>query len=217
MFGHGFASAGLTKAANINGISERFGGDGSMPWRIARVTAAAIVGGTISDATGGKFANGAVTAAFGQAFNGESAYSKNNSSTTVKVAEEFAVGEVIEERELLVDATMWELNNAENQAANALAEHGVTEGIKKLAGKGAGPAGVAFDVVKFESRSATYQQQFLREHIREIKNISVVNGKAFRSRIISSRSLGLKWENVGKPYTVKQNRVCVGGSACFGY
>ena len=36
-----------------------------------RVVTAAVVGGTISELTGGKFANGAVTAAFGQLLNGE--------------------------------------------------------------------------------------------------------------------------------------------------
>jgi len=35
----------------------------------AQITAAAVVGGTVSDATGGKFANGAVTAAMAYAFN----------------------------------------------------------------------------------------------------------------------------------------------------
>ena len=37
-----------------------------------RGAVAAVVGGTISKVTGGKFANGAITAAFAQAFNGES-------------------------------------------------------------------------------------------------------------------------------------------------
>jgi len=71
-FGHGFASAGLTKAMNINGISKAMGGTGSGFHAGMRIIAAAVIGGTISDSTGGKFANGAITAAFGQAFNGES-------------------------------------------------------------------------------------------------------------------------------------------------
>jgi len=35
-----------------------------------RVVTAAVIGGTVSKLTGGKFANGARTAAFAQAFNG---------------------------------------------------------------------------------------------------------------------------------------------------
>lgn len=59
-FGHGFASAGFTKAANpMIGLA---GGP------MAQGTAAALVGGTASVMTGGKFANGAVTAAFSYAF-----------------------------------------------------------------------------------------------------------------------------------------------------
>ena len=65
-FGHGFVSAGLTKAINVNNI---FGTSANL--RGVRIAAAAVIGGTISKVTGGKFSNGAITAAFAQAFNGE--------------------------------------------------------------------------------------------------------------------------------------------------
>ncbi|WHI49785.1 hypothetical protein P3339_15050 [Microbulbifer sp. MLAF003] len=39
---------------------------------VARIAAAAVVGGTISELTGSKFANGAITSGFGQAYNGNS-------------------------------------------------------------------------------------------------------------------------------------------------
>jgi RHS repeat-associated protein len=67
-FGHGFWSAGLTKAANVNGI---IGMEQGLDMTALRVATAAVIGGTISQITGGKFANGATTAAFAQAFNGE--------------------------------------------------------------------------------------------------------------------------------------------------
>ncbi|MCE9793116.1 polymorphic toxin type 44 domain-containing protein [Shewanella indica] len=70
-FGHGFLSAGLTKALNINNIVGTAAKDAGL-----RVAMAAVVGGTISKLTGGKFANGAVTAAFAQAFNGNSQAAK---------------------------------------------------------------------------------------------------------------------------------------------
>lgn len=65
-FGHGFLSAGLTKALNVNDII------GTAPELApVRILTAALIGGTISEATGGKFANGAVTAALAQMLNGE--------------------------------------------------------------------------------------------------------------------------------------------------
>ena len=62
-FGHGFASAGLTAAAstfnNSNYIHKNSNG---FSWR--RVAIGAAIGGTASKLSGGKFANGAATAAF---------------------------------------------------------------------------------------------------------------------------------------------------------
>ncbi len=67
-FGHGFASAGVTQSfsGSIDGI-----GNGLRSHSGERIFAAAILGGVTSAATGGKFANGAVTAAFSRAFNDE--------------------------------------------------------------------------------------------------------------------------------------------------
>jgi hypothetical protein len=64
-FGNGFASAFITKMADVNslvGIEESLDD--------ARIIVAAIIGGTVSAMTGGKFANGAITAALMQAVNG---------------------------------------------------------------------------------------------------------------------------------------------------
>lgn len=61
-FGHGFLSAGLSKLATPT-ISANVKGD------LAQGISVAIVGGTISEATGGKFANGATTSAMAFAFN----------------------------------------------------------------------------------------------------------------------------------------------------
>ena len=71
-FGHGFLSAGLTKATNVNEIIK--GVEDGM--NASRVVLAAIIGGTISQLTGGKFANGAITAAIAQAYNGNSFWNK---------------------------------------------------------------------------------------------------------------------------------------------
>ena len=71
-FGHGFLTAGLTKALDINslipGIEERYD--------LVRAVTAALVGGTISALSGGKFVNGALTAGFAQAYNGNSFWRK---------------------------------------------------------------------------------------------------------------------------------------------
>lgn len=74
-FGHGFVSAGIAKAANVNQIMK---GDISPLARGTRIFSAALVGGTTSKITGGKFANGATTAALGQALNGESSQNAIN-------------------------------------------------------------------------------------------------------------------------------------------
>jgi RHS repeat-associated protein len=70
-FGHGFFSAGITK-----GLTPHFEGIGGSDfevngYNIAEATIAGVLGGTISQATGGKFANGAVTAAMGNLFNNQ--------------------------------------------------------------------------------------------------------------------------------------------------
>lgn len=80
-FGHGFLSAGLTKLANISEgpLAELGDGIGGV---VARTAAAAAVGGTVSELTGGKFANGAETAAYGQLFNGESKFWNDAAWTT---------------------------------------------------------------------------------------------------------------------------------------
>ncbi|MCX2783662.1 PQQ-binding-like beta-propeller repeat protein [Microbulbifer thermotolerans] len=74
-FGHGFVSAGLTQALS-GGISKIGGSPQSSGYfsagnRALRIFAAAIVGGTASKISGGKFANGAVTGAFSRALNDE--------------------------------------------------------------------------------------------------------------------------------------------------
>ena len=70
-FGHGFFSAGVTK-----GLTPQFEGIGKgnfdvAGYDVAEATIAGVLGGTISKATGGKFANGAVTAAMGNLFNNQ--------------------------------------------------------------------------------------------------------------------------------------------------
>jgi hypothetical protein len=71
-FGHGFFSAGITK-----GLTPHFEGAGGSDfevngYNVAEATIAGVLGGTISHMTGGKFANGAVTAAMGNLFNNQS-------------------------------------------------------------------------------------------------------------------------------------------------
>ena len=68
-FGHGFLSAGLTK-----GVMSRAGfdyEDRRLESIVARTTVAAMVGGTSAAISGGKFANGASTAAMAHLFNQE--------------------------------------------------------------------------------------------------------------------------------------------------
>ena len=68
-FGHGFVSAGIVKAVNLNKLMP----GSNTKLDIQRVVAAAAIGGTVSSITGGKFSNGAITGAFAQAYNGNRA------------------------------------------------------------------------------------------------------------------------------------------------
>ncbi|GAB4184878.1 MAG: hypothetical protein Tsb002_08240 [Wenzhouxiangellaceae bacterium] len=65
-FGHGFIGAGVTQAfvGTISNIGE---GSSHFNARVARAAVAAIVRGTSSELSGGKFANGAITNAFSYA------------------------------------------------------------------------------------------------------------------------------------------------------
>ncbi len=79
-FGHGFFSAGITK-----GLTPHFEGIGGSDfevngYNIAEATIAGVLGGTISQATGGKFANGAITAAMGNLFNNQGGGQKGSRS-----------------------------------------------------------------------------------------------------------------------------------------
>jgi len=66
-FAHGFVSAGVTKAFSKTIAGINAGNDyGNMA---LQSTAAAVVGGGVSEATGGKFGNGAKSAGFGYLFN----------------------------------------------------------------------------------------------------------------------------------------------------
>ncbi|MCE2026862.1 RHS repeat-associated core domain-containing protein [Sessilibacter corallicola] len=68
-FGHGFVSAGIVKftAPYVSGIDAIEVGGTS----IAEAVTAAAIGGTVSEITGGKFANGATTAFFQNVFNAQ--------------------------------------------------------------------------------------------------------------------------------------------------
>lgn len=86
-FGHGFASAGFTQGFSgaIDKIGGRIGNITSGSYfdtvnRVKRVIAAAVVGGTASVITGGKFGNGAVTGAFSRAFNDEAHFKHREKS-----------------------------------------------------------------------------------------------------------------------------------------
>lgn len=67
-FHHGFLSAGFTQLASAKGMMPSIGANG-VGERIRNGLAAAIVGGTSSLITGGKFSNGAITGAFSRLLN----------------------------------------------------------------------------------------------------------------------------------------------------
>ncbi|NOU49828.1 RHS repeat-associated core domain-containing protein, partial [Pseudoalteromonas sp. JBTF-M23] len=81
-FGHGFVAAGVTSAFksmlndiggenSANAAIERGDVSALEMYKLHRIVGAAVIGGTASVLSGGKFANGAISGAFTQAFNGE--------------------------------------------------------------------------------------------------------------------------------------------------
>ncbi|MDQ7049255.1 MAG: RHS repeat-associated core domain-containing protein [Enterobacterales bacterium] len=67
-FGHGFMSAGITQFAGYKGWMPKIGAN-NLGQRIKNAVSAAVLGGTVSRLTGGKFASGAITGAFSRLLN----------------------------------------------------------------------------------------------------------------------------------------------------
>jgi RHS repeat-associated protein len=78
-FGHGFLSAGVTQAlGNVKGL---FTNAPQGIDRISNAVKAAVIGGTISEITGGKFTNGAITGAFSRLLNDDALSGSKKAST----------------------------------------------------------------------------------------------------------------------------------------
>lgn len=76
-FGHGFASSGIAKAITFGGNSIGTGAE-------VQFITAAIAGGTVSEITGGKFANGAATSALAYLVNELSTEARQKNAQKVK-------------------------------------------------------------------------------------------------------------------------------------
>ena len=85
-FGHGFVAAGFTQAVGQFGGDDFFANSGSTSDRLNNVIKAAMIGGTASAISGGKFANGAVTGAFSRALNDEQVSRKDDRKFRVKLS-----------------------------------------------------------------------------------------------------------------------------------
>lgn len=73
-FKDGFISAAAGAYAGTSGLIGKIAGSGVIPNTVSTRTAiAGVIGGTVSEVSGGKFANGAYSAAFGHLFNTENA------------------------------------------------------------------------------------------------------------------------------------------------
>ncbi|MDM3872258.1 RHS repeat-associated core domain-containing protein [Porticoccus sp. W117] len=104
-FGHGFVSAGLTKAFTTYANFDY--SDGSAKAVIGRTAVAAMVGGTISELTGGKFANGATTAAIAHLFNAELSESEKRAiRARNKKAIEQLYGDILKAGNINIDANI---------------------------------------------------------------------------------------------------------------
>lgn len=69
-FGDGFLSAGVMQAVSIGGVMGKLGATGpGVGNRIYSASVSAVIGGTVSELTGGKFKNGAVSGAWSRLLN----------------------------------------------------------------------------------------------------------------------------------------------------
>lgn len=68
-FGHGFLAAGVTQAASLGGLMGEVHANMTFGDYLDNALRSAALGGTVSTLTGGKFGNGAVTAAFSRLLN----------------------------------------------------------------------------------------------------------------------------------------------------
>ena len=71
-FGDGFIAASVMQTLSLGGAMKKIGASGpGIGNRIYSATASAVIGGTVSELTGGKFKNGAVSAAWSRLLNDE--------------------------------------------------------------------------------------------------------------------------------------------------
>lgn len=113
-FGHGFASAGISKAGTPATETIRSG--------LARGVVHTLIGGTVSAASGGKFANGAVTAALAFAFN-SSAHSARKKSIAERADELLT--------EAMRGEVSWPTDHSTVTSGYGLRKHPIT-GISRL-------------------------------------------------------------------------------------
>lgn len=82
-FGHGFVAAGFTQAASeIGGESLFVDGAESLSDRAGNAIKAAVIGGSASALSGGKFGNGAITGAFSRLLNDDAQAKANKAKET---------------------------------------------------------------------------------------------------------------------------------------
>jgi len=120
-FGHGFAAAGFTQAASEIGGEKLFvEGADSLPDRAANAIKAAVIGGSASVLSGGKFGNGAITGAFSRLLNDDQVASRkeiSNGKLDPKLKEAFDKA--------------WEQSNADAVDPNLRREIGGFIGIEE--------------------------------------------------------------------------------------
>ena len=133
-FGHGFFSAGLTKYASLNWISA-IPGEG-LTAIMGRTAVASVVGGTVSEITGGKFSNGARTAAYAHLFNQES---ENLAGVAQK--------ESFQNRQSCSGQMCRGLNNTENNSPSAVEQFLIDHGYGSLSLRGGFIVVGALDVI----------------------------------------------------------------------
>jgi RHS repeat-associated protein len=163
-FGSGFAAAGITQA--FSGGIDRIDPANLEGFSIERVLAAALLGGAVSDLTGGKFANGAVTSAFAYAFSSAASDGCGSCDASGSPA-----------------GADWAMRNANpdwQDKLSTVVENGVTVIRGELTVSGSGSAFAASDVnAHWYGATGTYQGVSYRS---EIKLVPVGKGGDWQMR-----------------------------------
>ena len=215
-FGHGFAAAGFTQAASeIGGEGLFIEGAESLPDRASNAIKAAIIGGSASVLSGGKFGNGAITGAFSRLLNDDALQNVNPDDRNYpfsKNAEETMASPMASDTELLKESSLGKYRVAIGRDGEA---HVWSELFNR--GYEVFPDGVSIDYQgSYRIYDGAYRKPGGEWTLIEVKtNTSplikrqVIIDRGVTTRGVTGINNAPAGFQIGKPYTVQLFRVTI--------